>query len=128
MKKLTDKQILFLVENEDKYTLGEFAKEFNCSAKEVYQIYDKITKTDGYKEYVHNRALKITGLIEKGRKTREQIKRFNENRKNERKVDNRLPLIYVSNDTYDIFSSTTMYPYDNARDKQDIRDNNCVAN
>lgn len=110
MRRLTDKEVDYLIENEDKCTIGAFAKLFGISPKEVYAVYDRITKTDRYKEKVAERTSNITGKIKRSIDEQNKIVRKKPNIGS--KISKRLPLIYISNDTYDRVSSNIMQDCD----------------
>lgn len=112
MKKLTEEQIDFLIKNDDRYTIGEFASCFKCSGKELYEIYDRITRTKRYQEYIQSRASRITEAIKNGGRKYEKMERSKENRRIARKVSDRLPLIYISNNTYDNLLNNYSLPFD----------------
>ena len=67
MVRLTADQINFLVANEEAVSLEELANIFNCTWQEVYKIYDIITQTERYREYVQECTDRICKKIKSGR-------------------------------------------------------------
>ena len=53
---LGEREAKFLIKNEDTLTLKKLSKIFNCTWQEVYDAYDSLTRTEGYKRYVAERT------------------------------------------------------------------------
>lgn len=104
MVELTKNQLEFLIKNEDRYTIKKFAKLFNCTPKEVYAVYDRITDTPEYKKYILERVAYITKQIKKGGKNNEQMECTSENRQGEKKRHRISPLLYANPNNSDTTS------------------------
>lgn len=115
MVELTRKQMELLIKQEDHYTIRKFAKLFNCSPKEVYAIYDRITETPEYKEYTKRKVALVTGKLFKKREEEEnaEVERTSKNRKGEKRYCRISPLLFTTNNNSNNTTDST-YP-DNVR-------------
>lgn len=107
MIKLTERQTLYLIKNEDALTLRKFAELFHCTAKEVYEAYDEITKTKGYKKYVTEKVAKITNKLKRGEDENEQMESTCEDTKNRGESGERLPYPHVLLNRSELNSDTS---------------------
>lgn len=51
MRELTDKEKRFLIVNEDKMTIEQFANLFGITCEELYQHYDNLTNSPMYRNH-----------------------------------------------------------------------------
>lgn len=96
MKRLTRKQVLFLIKNEDKLTLEELAHRFRCTCKDVYETYDRITDTAEYKRYVRE---KIDKMFKRRSGKDEILESIKQDRRNREKIEGELLRRNNSNNT-----------------------------
>ena len=75
MRKFTRKEIDYIVEKEDKYTLQELAKQFNCVWQEIYNVYSNEVEKDSYRRKTGERNKKIIDRLRAARQKKlEEVK------------------------------------------------------
>lgn len=98
MKQFTKKETRYLLKNEDRYTIAYFAKYFKCTPKEVYNYYNRITKTEEYRDFVETR---IQFMRKERRFGRDKVGDTNESGENREGSLKGLPQIYHNTTTGD---------------------------
>lgn len=98
MVQLTKAQVKFLLKNEDRISIKKFSQIFNCSTKEVYEIYNQITNSDAYKDYQREKILRMS---RKGETNDDKVGCFKKDRENENEIDRELPGEYTDLDCSD---------------------------
>lgn len=101
MRYITEKEMWYLIKNEDRKTLADLAEHFDCTCEELYQYYSKVIKTETYRNYVGEKVdnLRTKRGLRRGKEIFGVGKVEHSTDKNEKEMPN----VYTNFDTGDTY-------------------------